>query len=206
MTSWETIRHPIAISGRVSNARTGKPCPAAQVEITSAPAEFTAWLALKALPYGDRWPDLPQRPDRIRTAVDGHFHFLDLPNGDYTLTASIPQQGSRYGTAQTTVTVSRSADRIVAVTADLALSPTTLQGRITNASAEAVSFAEIRIRGSGERSFSNRSGDYQLLQLEASTQIDRTVIVSASGYQSVTQTIAIDQPGVVRTLDIVLNP
>ncbi|MDC0832589.1 hypothetical protein CKA32_000473 [Geitlerinema sp. FC II] len=206
MTSWETIRHQIAISGRVSNARTGNPCQGVQVEITSAPAEFIAWLALKALPHGDRWFDLPQRADRVRTTADGHFHFLDLPNGDYTLTASAPRQGSRYGTAETTVTVSRNVDRIVAATADLALSPTTLRGRITNASADPISFAEIRVRGSGERTFSDRSGHYQLLPLEASTHIDRTVIVSAVGYQSISQTVALDRAGVVRTLDVALNP
>jgi hypothetical protein len=206
MTSWETIRRQVAISGRVSSARTGKPCPDARVEITNAPAAFLAWLQLKAIPYGKRWSALSQRPDRLRTNTDGCFHFLDLPDGDYTLTVAWPQQGSRYGTAQTTVTVARNADGIIVATTDLALPPTTVRGRITNNNNTPISLAEIRMQGSGERSYSDRAGNYQLLPLEASDRIRRTVVVSASGYQTSRQTVDLNQPGVARTLNFILTP
>ena len=107
MVTWETVQHQVAIAGRVADAQTGKGLAAIQVRITAAPAAYTAWLAIKALQYGQRWETLAERPDRRRTAPNGHFHWLDLPEGAYTLSTAWPEGGSRYGTAQMEVTVAR---------------------------------------------------------------------------------------------------
>lgn len=40
-----------------------------------------------------------KRPDRTITAMDGCFYFLDLLDGDYALTISLPSAGTRYGVA-----------------------------------------------------------------------------------------------------------
>lgn len=82
MSRWltgEGIRHQVAIAGRVTDAETGKPIRGARVSLGS-------------------------RPETI-TAADGHFHLLDLSPGEYTLQASLPGAGTRYGPARMTITV-----------------------------------------------------------------------------------------------------
>src|SRR5947209_8433343 len=102
--SVEVVRHRVVIAGRIADALSGQPLAGARVEITGAPAAFTSLLALRAM-AGDRWATLAERPDRTSTARDGHFHFLDLPAGAYTLTVSLPDAGSRYGTATLPLTL-----------------------------------------------------------------------------------------------------
>lgn len=122
MSDWEIVRRQVAIAGRVTDARTGKPIGGARVEIADAPDVLVAQLALKARQHGVRWDAMPERPDRARTAADGYFHFLDLPDGDYTLVAWLPGARTRYGRAETTATVSRDAEnRVALATADLRL-------------------------------------------------------------------------------------
>lgn len=203
MSEWEIDRHAVAISGNVTDAQTSKAIGGARVEITSAPAAFTDQLALKALQYGSRWATLRERPDRLHTAVDGHFHFMDLPDGDYTLTVTLPGLGSRYGEVQVAATVSRDAeDRILMATANASLSPTTLTGQITDADdGEAVVMAEVRVQGSGERTFSGSDGSYRLTGLEVG---NRKVEVSAQGYESLTWQGSIGAAGAVQTQDFAL--
>lgn len=101
-------RHQVAISGRITERQTGRRLPGARVEITRMPTELKNRVAALARIYGINWPQLPKRLDRTETAADGHFHFLDLPNGQYTLTAT--QSGGRCErTAQAHVRVSRDA-------------------------------------------------------------------------------------------------
>jgi Carboxypeptidase regulatory-like domain len=204
----EPTRHQVAIAGRVTDAQTGRALVAAQVAITAAPAVFTSWLQLQAKQREDRWPTMDERPDRTRTATSGHFHFLDLPAGQYTLTASLPGAGSRYGTAdvKARVSLSRSRsdpDKITLVTADLALPPTTLKGQVTATDAkQPLLMAEVRIQGSGERSFSDAQGNYLLVGLEAGT---RTVHVSARGYKATSTTVKLGPAGTEQQLNVALE-
>lgn len=198
----EPTRHQIAIAGNVTDAQTGAAIGRARAEITAAPAAFTDWLAIHAKQHRDRWAVMEERPDRTRTAVDGHFHLLDLPDGDYNLTASLPGSGTRYGTAQAAATVSRDAQgSITMATADIALPPTALKGQITDqASGEPLVMAEVRVKGSGERTFSDGQGQYLLTSLEAG---ERTVLVSARGYETAIRTARLTQGGTVE-LDVAL--
>ena len=93
------MRGAPAISGTVRDGSTGRPLADARVEITGA-ARFETWLGARAVPYGDVWDGLEERVDRVRTNRDGHFHFVDLPPGRYTVVASLPGATTRYGTAQ----------------------------------------------------------------------------------------------------------
>lgn len=204
----EPTRHQVAIAGRVTDAQTGRALAGAQVAITAAPAAFTTWLQLKAKQYEARWDTMVERPDRTRTATDGHFHFIDLPAGQYTLTASLPGSGSRYGTAdvKARVSLSRSRsdpDKITSATADIALPPTTLKGQVTAADAkQPLLLAEVRIQGSGERSFSDAQGNYLLVGLEVGT---RTVQVSARGYKANSTTVQLSQAGAEQQLNLMLE-
>ena len=202
--SVQPIRHQVALAGQVKDAQTQRPVDRAQVAITAAPAAFTAWLALKAIQYGEGWDRLGERPDHTRTAPDGHFHFLDLPDGQYTLTVSLPGAGSRYGTAEVNAQVARSLHDPAKITpADIALPPTTLKGQVTDATThEAVSLAEVLVQGSGERTFSDTQGNYCLVGLEVGT---RTVQVSARGYKAYIQTVQLRQAGAEQQLTVALD-
>ncbi len=188
MVQCQLIRHQVAIAGQVINAQTKKAIAKVEVMITKAPDAFTHWLGLKSLQHGDRSPYL------TRTAFDGHFHFLDLPEGEYTLTASLPNAARRYGTAMITVTVpSKVEGKIIMTAADMALPPTVLKGNISNQNGEPVFMAEVRVKGSTESTFSNDKGQYSLIGLESS-EIKRIAIVFAQGYQPTSQSVVISHP------------
>lgn len=205
MAQWEEIRHQVAISGRVTDAQTGRAIGSAQVRIIAAPLVFMEWLANRAKQYGDKWKIMMERPDRIRTAADGHFHFMDLPDGQYTLTASLPGSGTRYGTAQNVVTVTRDAEgNITMAVADMDLPSTMLNGRITiQNTTDPVVMAEVLIQGIGERTFSDGDGQYLLAGLEIG---QRTVVISAQGYQQISHTVQFSQAGEELTSDFIMEP
>lgn len=205
-TTLQVTRHQVAIAGNVTDAQTGMAIWRARVEIIDAPEAFIEWLKIRARQFAERWTTMDERPDRILTAVDGHFHFLDLPDGDYTLVASLPGTGSRYGTTEVQTTVSREdpddIDRITMTTADISLPPTTLKGQITDHNDAAIHMAVASVQGSGERAFSNSVGGYKLSGLETG---QRTILVSARGYQPATETATLVEAGGIRELNFVLS-
>ena len=203
MVKIEPTRHQVALAGQVTDEQTGRVIRGVRVEITSAPSTFQEWLNERKKQYGDRWDSMNEREDRVRTASDGHFHFVDLPDGQYTLTASLPSAGSRYGTAQVNVTVSINASgNVTMVSANIALPPTTIKGKVTKYNDGALTMAEIRVKGSGERVFSNSKGEYIITGLEKG---ERTVLASAQGYKMGEQKAQVNR-GAVKTLDFVLHP
>ena len=147
------------------------------------------------------------QPYLAQTTADGLFYFLDLPQGNYTLIASMLNFPRRYGTSQAkNVTVSHNGD-IPIPFADIALLSTNLIGKITHTSetkAEPIVLAEVRIKGSQERTLSNSKGEYILSGLEASVR-ERTVLVRAQGYQPDEGTITLSQPGEQQTLNFELT-
>jgi hypothetical protein len=202
VVTWEEVRHQAAISGGLTNSQTGKAIGGAQARITAGPPEFTNLLTLLAAQHGNRWSALRERLDRTRTDPDGHFHFLDLPNGQYTLEVSLPGQGSRYGTAQITAQVSRDFDgNINRAVVNPAIQPTTVRGRVINQDADPVVMAEVRVQGSGERALTDSQGNYRLLGVETG---NRTVVVSAQGYSSLSRRVSINQAGAEQVLDFTL--
>lgn len=201
MAHWEQTRRQVAIVGRVADAQTGQPLPNARVTISAAPAAFSRWLAARALQHGAQWAVLAQRPDRAFTQADGRFHFLDLPDGDYTLTATLPELGSRYGSGQAQATVARgSGGTITLAAADIALPPTAIKGQITGRNSAPVVLAEVRLKGSSTRTFSDNQGRYLLTGVQAGPQ---TVLVLAQGYPAKETTIE-SQASLVETLNIAL--
>lgn len=135
------------------------------------------------------------RPDETHTTAEGRFHFMDLPDGAYTLTAWLPQAGTRYGQEQVNVAVVRdgAGNMTPMGAANIGLRPTTLQGRIVASPDEPVSLAEVRVKGSGEHTFSDTwedpngdplkstKGRYRLTALEAGRRLLR---VSAQGFKT----------------------
>jgi hypothetical protein len=202
LVAWEEVRHQAAISGGLTNAQTGKAIGGAQVKITAGPLEFTELLARLADQHGNRWATLRKRLDRTHTGTDGHLHFLDLPNGQYTLEASLPGQGSRYGSAQITAQMSRDFDgNINLAVVNPAIQPTTVRGRVINQGADPVVMAEARMQDSGEHAFTDSQGNYRLLGMEIG---ERTIVVSAQGYASLSRRVSINQAGAEHALDFTL--
>ena len=75
--AWEVSRRTVSVAGRVTDARTGRSINGIHVKIASRSTR-----------------------SGTRTGADGHFHFLDLPDGQYTLTAYSPGSDLRDQTAQ----------------------------------------------------------------------------------------------------------
>jgi hypothetical protein len=147
-----------------------------------------------------------KRRDLTQSAVDGIFYFLNLPDGDYTLTAAFPGLGTRYGTAGATATVTSNADNIDLVTTEIALPPTTVKGQISGPSLDddgsgPVVLAAVRVRRSGEQTHTDDAGHYLLTGLEIG---QRTLFVSARGYQTAEQTVTLNQAGAEQTLNFTL--
>lgn len=198
-----TVHHQVAIAGRVIDKQTLRSLGGALVEITKAPPDFMSRLDIYALQYGTTWKDMLKRPDRALTTRDGHFHFMDLPDGAYTLKATLPGAGSRYGTVEgQEVTVERNEKKITLAVSDLALPPTTITGKIIGSDGKDVIMAQVRVVGSGERVFSDSKGQYLLTGLEVG---NCTITVTAQGYQSASQTKKIDLAGSERPLNFTLD-
>jgi hypothetical protein len=194
MSQWvklKPVRHQVAIAGQVTDAETTQAISGARVEITTMPDKFKTWLALHSMQYGSKWEQMVERPDRKRTAVDGFFYFLDLPDGEYILTASLQSAGTRYGQTSTEpITVSRQDGNINAswetggnLNVVIALQPTAIKGTITDSSNQAVVMAKVQVEGSPEHTFSDSKGCYLLIGLEAPSQRSVNVFVTALGYE-----------------------
>jgi len=203
MIWWEVARHQVAISGRVTDAQRNQPIGDAEVVITEMPATFKEKLkgALKRFANGAA----PQGAGlgRTRTRPDGLFYFLDLPDGKYTLAAAAPRFGKRYGVVrQTTVVARDDSGALKPSFVAFPLQPTAVSGKITATGQKAgVVMAEVRVKGSGERAFSDARGQYWLAGIEPG---NRTVVIVAQGYRSASQAITIKEPGEVQTVNVTL--
>jgi len=210
-TSWielKPARHQVAIYGQISDAETGLTIQNALVEITQMPETFKQWLELRSQQYGNQWETLENRPDRKRTAIDGYFHFLDLPEGEYTLTASLPSAGTCYGTAEVKAIARRdSQGNYVKTAANITLPPTAIKGQITDLSGSPIVLAKIQIVGTTNYIFSDSKGNYLFSGLETSrSPLKRKVNihVSARGFQPDSQSAELSK-GVVQNLNFALN-
>jgi len=169
--------------------------------IAAMPPLFKRRLEIAALQHGNDWETMQERPDRTLTRHDGLFYFLDLPDGHYGLTASVPRPAMRYGAAEQSVQIAR--DKKGAMTfINLVLQPTVVKGKITGPGHKTgIVMAEARIQGSGERTFSNAQGEYLLTAIEPGK---RTVQVFAQGFRSASQAVTVEGPGESHTLNFAL--
>lgn len=182
---WEMVRRQAAIAGVVTNAQTGKTIAGVKIDCTNVALDINKTTT---------------------TSAEGHFYFMDLPDGDFTVAALLPRAGTRYGTAQLSASVTRTPQgKINLATANLALPPTAITGHITGPDADDVVvdilLAQVNLKGSEDRGFTNGGGIYLLSGVETGT---RTLLVKAQGYVPVNQTVVVDTVGAVVTQDILL--
>ncbi|AFY33605.1 carboxypeptidase regulatory-like domain-containing protein [Calothrix sp. PCC 7507] len=202
MLELSIVNQQIAIAGKVLEGETEKVIAGAIVEIVEMPGRFKAILSLKALQYGSQWEKMSDRPDRKITASDGHFYWINLPVGEYVLETSLPGSGTQYNKVRKTVKVSATVNgKIPTKMIDIVLVPTGIKGTITDADdlKKPVVNAKIQIEDSRENTISDRQGNYRLIGLESSASVPRTInlIVSATGYQQVSQSLVIKKGEVI---------
>lgn len=187
-------KNRVAIAGQVRDKETQLPIPGVLVEISQESGKFKNWLTLHKLQYGENWEKMLKRPDRTLTAIDGYFYFINLPDGKYTLTVSLPGTGTRYGSIKQEVQVSHDSDSIKLSFVDVALPPTAIKGQITDSQKELkpVVMAKVQVEGRGESTFSDSKGNYLLNGIEA-TKTQCAVKVSAQGYQQASKDIHLKQ-------------
>src|SRR5271157_2107082 len=112
--------HRVAIAGYVKDAVTQKPIAGAVVTIVDMPDAFKRELRHAA------------QGSSTQTRNDGLYYFLDLPDGNYTLQASFPALGRRYGSMHHTAKVPHDPKLGTKVQfVNLALPPTAIQGKVT---------------------------------------------------------------------------
>ncbi len=205
---FETVRRQVTIAGVVTDRISGKPLEKAEIHIVSGPSGFLSRLDMLAGIHGKAWSAMGRRPDRTQTGPDGHFHFMDLPDGNYTLKALCPRLGNRWGSAEKTVTVARTADgRVTLQPCDILLPPSTVKGRVCRqGTSTPVVMAEIRVAGSLEQSYSDENGNYTLAGLEASTSRPRFLSVSAAGFQQKNLEILLPSPGDEVVVNVQIAP
>lgn len=178
---WEIRRHQVSVAGSVVNAVTGLAVSRAEVRIDAGAVQVAT-----------------------STGQDGHFHFLDLPDGTYPVEVRFPAAGSRYGTAQVNATVSRDGlGNMQIASADLQLPATTIRGQINKPNNKPAVMAEILLTGSGERVFSDADGHYALVGVETG---NRTLRVTTHKFQTHVQTVILAVAGDAVTVDVALTP
>lgn len=160
-------------------AGTGRPMEGALVSLESEDPRFNRILELKRRQHGPAWDRIFPRLDAARTSADGVAWFTDLPPADYTARASIPALGRRYGDASAQVSLAAGEDgQIQTSTVELLVSPTTLEGVVTDAD-EPLAMAEVRVDDGSERAFTGADGRYAFIGLEPGAQ--RRVSISVRG-------------------------
>ncbi|MFN6517033.1 MAG: collagen binding domain-containing protein [Nostoc sp. CreGUA01] len=210
MLELSIVNQQIAIAGKVLQGETEKPISGAIVEIVEMPEKLRSILSLKALQYGSQWPKLFERPDRKITTNSGYFYFTNLPPGEYVLETSLPTSPTLYNEVKTTVQVPSPVDGKVSTTIqDVVLLPTGIQGIITDANdpKKLVANAKVQLQDSRDSTISDQKGNYRLIGLESPKSGQRTItmIVSATGYREVLQSLNIQRGEVISEQNFALK-
>ncbi|HZS37278.1 MAG TPA: carboxypeptidase regulatory-like domain-containing protein [Polyangia bacterium] len=145
---------------------------------------------------------LAERGDTAVSDFNGAYRLFALPDGTYTLTASLPAAGDRYGAATATVIVSAASGASIV---NAALPPTAVTGAIQGTSGGAATnlpLALVRLQGSDDQAYTDANGRYLLDAVEPGT---RTLEVSARGFVTQTATAAIVR-GATSNVNVTLNP
>lgn len=195
MIRWHIVQRRVALAGWVTDGETGKSIEGASVAITAMPAAFE-----RVLRYASKTEPL----DRTQTREDGSFFFVDLPDGEYTCNISAPRTGRRYAASQVTATVSRDHQgNLKMTTVKAALQPTTIKGKVTGSNHKTgVVLAQVRVKGSGEQTYTDAQGKFVLVGIEPGT---RTVQIFAQGYNPASRVVKLPQAGASETVNVALS-
>lgn len=208
MSKFELLSRKVSIAGEITDSNTGKPIKDVIVVLNKYPSAFKSLLELKSKQYNKEWKNMGMRPDRTVTDSIGHFHFMDLPAGKYTIGAMAGLRTKRYSEGEIEVDVNDFSDENFKYSkADIKLQSTSVKGVITDKSTdEPVVFAEVSIKGSNETSISNIKGEYLLNALETVPNKPRGLRVTAKGYKTVSKKVSLTEPGTLKKVSFSLEP
>jgi hypothetical protein len=198
------IRHVASIAGAVRDGASQARIGAALVEITAGPPAFQAMLT--ALAADPEWRKRRERLDRVFTQLDGIFTFVDLPPGSYRMRISAPEEGSRYGIAETgpvEVQQAPAGGPVPVAQVAVALPPTRIHGTVTEAvSGNPLQGAAVRLLGDTTVVKTGDDGSYDLSRQIAGKP---TLQVTATRFQSLTRHVEL-AAGEERVEDFALQP
>jgi hypothetical protein len=199
----ETLTRRVSLAGRVTDAETGLAIGGAVATISAAPREWLGWLAIRKTELASHGVPAAGMPDVAVTTRDGWFHFADLPDGKYALDVAVPAAGTRYAAARVSARVKRGSGPPAPADASAALVPTLVRGRVTDAGGAPVPMAEVRIQGSGEKTWADADGRYRLVAIERGA---RRVQVTARGMAPAEAVAQLPDPGSAATVEFALKP
>jgi hypothetical protein len=107
-TEWEIIRRQVAIAGFIVDQQ-NQPVGSVRITITAKAGKFKKQVENASLMAGGDWETLKKRPDQTLSRLDGLYFFLNLPEGQYTVSAMDPRTGK---SVESHVTVSKDKSSI----------------------------------------------------------------------------------------------
>ncbi len=134
---------------------------------------------------------------------DGAYYFLDVPKGNYKMTARTPSHQLMYGTWEKNDIDLPISDQIQRINVNIELAPTCLKGTVRNDQKEPapVDNAMVRLWGNSEGVVCDRNGNYLLEPIMSGNPM---IEVFAKGYESQRLTVSGVETGETRQFDIVL--
>jgi hypothetical protein len=79
------VRHFVAIAGRVTSNVDQQAVAGAELQLVGYPPSLKMRLEAQEKKGGEQRPWLAEQAYRTLSHDDGHFYFIDLPNGDYEI-------------------------------------------------------------------------------------------------------------------------
>lgn len=177
---WQVTRRRVSLAGCVVSGHTS--------QLVEKPANRVIAGALIRLSR----EGLPEQV--TESASDGVFHFLKLREGRWQMSVTLPSRGLRYSEVHREVVIDDSAEQVLFLT--VPLQPFVIQGRVSEKGQNGLCMAEVRVKGSGEKCLSNRSGRYEIVGVEpVPPRHTRLVQVSARGFELLERPAEMDSSG-----------
>jgi hypothetical protein len=158
-SQWVVLRQAACVAGCVLIAETTQPLPGTRIDVANGQGPVASTIA----------------------RADGSFVMLGLPSGTYTLNASTPQLGGRYGSRELYDVTIPAQGPIEPLT--IYLPPTGLRGFVQAKDAtgtlQPVAGAQMQLRDDTITVLTKTNGEYELAGVTAGTHI---LMVTANGY------------------------
>jgi hypothetical protein len=163
------VRRRVSVAGFITDAHTGR-------------AIYGALVRLER-------DDMRER--QTRSAPDGLYYFLDLRTGAWNMSVTLPSMGVRYREVNREVIV-ESPDQDPPFV-NIALEPFVIRGKVSEKGENGIAMAEVMVKGSGEKCFSDTGGRYAIVAVEpVKPGHSRTVQVFAQGFKAASRPAEMD--------------
>jgi hypothetical protein len=119
-----------------------------------------------------------------RSAPDGLYYFLNLRTGRWRMRVTLPSMGFRYREVNHDFVFEPSTHAPAFI--NIPLEPFVIRGRVSAKGENGIAMAEVIVKGSGEKCFSDTNGRYAIVAVEPAKEgHTRLVQVFAKGYKAI---------------------